>query len=120
LSDLYAPLSTMARNKENKKRSAALKREATKRGEKISAVGHNNSEMLHDALHDPTYDPPTDAESESSIEVSTAHAYSTTTDNERNKMVSLKTSISGTLVDTVILILDQETKGKAWECQHPT
>jgi hypothetical protein len=37
LSDLYAPLSTMARNKENKKHNAALKREATKQGEKISS-----------------------------------------------------------------------------------
>ena len=62
--------------------------------------------MLHNALHDPTYDPPTDAKLELSIEVSTAHAYSTTTDNESRKMVSLKTSISKTLVDTVILILD--------------
>jgi hypothetical protein len=37
LSDLYAPLSTMARNKENKKHNADLKREATKQGEKISS-----------------------------------------------------------------------------------
>jgi hypothetical protein len=46
LSDLYTPLSTMARNKENKKCSATLKREATKWGKKIPAVSCNNSEML--------------------------------------------------------------------------
>lgn len=83
-----------------------------------SAVSHNDSKMMHYITWCDLW--PTHW-CWVSIKYWSVHSSCPLSNNRqwKEQMVSLKISISRTLVDTVILILDQETKGKAWECRHP-